>query len=607
MVKLVPQPQEWAQSEKALSPDGFRFDCPYPEVIAYIKGFGAPEGNMPVTFRTDAAFQEEEYRLSVTEGGITVTSRGNVGAFRAMSTLKQLIYELPLFVQEIHDFPSLPNRGIMLDISRGRLPTLKTLLSLVDLLADLKYNQLQLYMDAPIFEYAHFRDICKDAMTVEEFVTLEKACRDRFINLVPNQNGFGHLEKWKDVPAFEPHMIHADGKATAVINPLDPDAIQTIDLLYRDLLPYCSSPYVHIGCDETAALGKGETEAICREKGTTRVFLDHLNRLIAFIKEKYHKTPMFWDDILTDDLSLLEKIPDDVILMDWQYFIGESFTERCRIFQRLGKRFYTCPSASTFGHMYVGYFDQALLNIEAAADGAYTYGGEGLLLTDWCDGAKPAFLPISFLPYAYAAACSWNYSIVNYYGECRHVSRFGGETSVIRNISYGRFSPDWKMGGIVPACEEFLDRFVFKTPGLARCIHLLGITRALECTYSNRGDEIVSDVQRLLAGKDRILDSLTIRLVRDHLSTIKGELETLSPSDYRDEVLIDCRIMLLLTDFLLHHAQKAEETSVLLQEIAELKKEYVRLWNIECHKTGSDVFCGFLDTLSDHLKEKSKS
>ena len=66
-----------------------------------------------------------------------------------MATLRQLLREhgrkLPCLIAS--DYPDFPHRGVMLDISRGRVPNLNTLLELVEQLADFKINELQLYTE----------------------------------------------------------------------------------------------------------------------------------------------------------------------------------------------------------------------------------------------------------------------------------------------------------------------------------------------------------------------------------------------------------------------------------------------------------------------------
>ena len=63
---------------------------------------------------------------------------------------------------EIYDFPRFEQRGYMLDVSRCRVPTMETLKHLVDVLARLRYNQLQLYMEHA-FAYEGHETVWEDA------------------------------------------------------------------------------------------------------------------------------------------------------------------------------------------------------------------------------------------------------------------------------------------------------------------------------------------------------------------------------------------------------------------------------------------------------------
>ena len=59
--------------------------------------------------------------------------------------LRQFGRRLPCL--KIRDWPDFARRGVMLDISRGRVPKLETLLELVEHLADFKINEFQLYTE----------------------------------------------------------------------------------------------------------------------------------------------------------------------------------------------------------------------------------------------------------------------------------------------------------------------------------------------------------------------------------------------------------------------------------------------------------------------------
>ena len=102
----------------------------------------------------------QRYELTRSGGGAIRLSGGSEAAlFWGLQTLEQLVRQcapsLPDF--EIDDWPDLEVRGYMLDVSRCKVPTMETLYRLVDRLAGLKYNQLQLYMEHTFAYSAHER------------------------------------------------------------------------------------------------------------------------------------------------------------------------------------------------------------------------------------------------------------------------------------------------------------------------------------------------------------------------------------------------------------------------------------------------------------------
>ena len=94
-------------------------------------------------------------------------------------------------------------RSYMLDISRDKVPTMGTLKQLVEILEKFNYNQLQLYTEHT-FAYSKHEAVWKDAspMTAQEVRELDLFCAMHGIDLVPNQNSFGHLERWLVKPEY---------------------------------------------------------------------------------------------------------------------------------------------------------------------------------------------------------------------------------------------------------------------------------------------------------------------------------------------------------------------------------------------------------------------
>jgi len=62
-----------------------------------------------------------------------------------LETETQLLTILPCF--SISDWPDSKARGVLLDISRTKVPTMDTQLTLIDQFSKLKYNQIQLYTE----------------------------------------------------------------------------------------------------------------------------------------------------------------------------------------------------------------------------------------------------------------------------------------------------------------------------------------------------------------------------------------------------------------------------------------------------------------------------
>lgn len=362
---------------------------------------------------------EQGYRIIVRPERVSLIAGSDRGLFYAVQTFKQILrehgLEFPCMV--IEDEPDFENRGFMLDISRDRVPRLETLKKLVDLLAELKYNQLQLYMEHT-FAYEKHQKVWKEysPLTHEEVMELDEHCRERFIELVPNQNCFGHLEKWLIHDEYKHLAECPDGfifpwgvpSGPFSLSPAVPDSLRFVEELLDELLPHFSSSKVNVGADETFDLGLGRSKELCGKMGKGRVYLNFLLGLYKIVK-KHGKTMMFWGDIMKNHPELVTELPCDVVALVWGYEEDHPYKEECALFANSGVPFYVCPGTSSW-NSFVGRIDNALDNIENAIQNGKKHGAVGLLLTDWGDNGHPQHLPISMIPIAYAASLSWNSS-----------------------------------------------------------------------------------------------------------------------------------------------------------------------------------------------------
>ena len=231
-----------------------------------------PLGAIKIVHTDSAPNHPEGYSLAISQNGIEVSFRETGGLRAAVATLRQLLrqYGRRLPCLRIRDWPDFQRRGVMLDISRGRVPKLETLLDLAEHLADFKINELQLYTEHT-FAYRRYQSVWRSwgALTGTEIRKLDARCRELGIDLVPNQNSFGHLRHFLEHPSLKrlaevskPYEDAGGGfvRRPSTLAPNHPGTLPFLRGLYDELLP--TFPVIfYVGCDETWDLGRGRAEA----------------------------------------------------------------------------------------------------------------------------------------------------------------------------------------------------------------------------------------------------------------------------------------------------------------------------------------------------------
>ncbi len=359
----------------------------------------------------------QRYILQITPEAARIVAHDAAGLFYGERTLRQLTKLFPNSIpcMEIEDWPDFPARGVMLDVSRDKVPTMETLFKLVDQLSQIKINQLQLYIEHT-FAYSRHEDVWRNAspFTADEIRRLDAYCRDRFIELVPNQNSFGHMERWLRHPRYLPLAEAPDGADTPwgffrpgpfSLCPTDPKSLDLLSELYAELLPNFSSRLFNVGCDETFDVGQGRSRAICEKLGKTRVYLDFLSKVNELVT-RHGRRMMFWGDIILQQPDLIDQLPKDIIALEWGYEADHPFDRDGALFAKAGVPFYVCPGTSSWCSI-AGRTDNMLSNLRAAAEAGAKHGAVGFLNTDWGDHGHLQYLPVSHAGFAAGAAFSW--------------------------------------------------------------------------------------------------------------------------------------------------------------------------------------------------------
>ncbi len=394
---------------------------PRPRAITPLRGRAAVNAEPRIASRIDpdAMPHAQGYELRIDGEGIRITAHDEAGQFYARRTLAQLAANvaeadaLPAVL--IRDWPDFAQRGVMLDISRDKVPTMATFARIIDLLASWKINHLQLYTEHT-FAYRGHEEVWREAspLTPDEVRQIDAWCRERHVQLVPNQNSFGHMHRWLKHDRYRPlaelpegwaHPFSDNVSEPFSLCPTDPASVDLIRDLYDQLLPCFTSALFNIGGDETWDLGKGRSNQACDQRGVGRVYLDFLLKLQHEVTRR-GKRMLFWGDIILNHPELIEELPRDAVPLAWGYEADHPFGEQAHHFAAAGLDFYVCPGTSSWNSL-LGRTDNAIGNLRSAAANGIAHGASGYLITDWGDGGHWQPLPVSYLGYACGAAASW--------------------------------------------------------------------------------------------------------------------------------------------------------------------------------------------------------
>jgi hexosaminidase len=377
-----------------------------------------PGSDSDVVLRFDDQVPEQGYLLRIDADRVTIAASGGPGLAYGASTLIQLIRhagpDLPTVA--IADQPAIERRSLMIDISRDRVPTMETLYALVDMMEAWKLNELQLYTEHT-FAYRDHRDVWVDAspMTPHEIIALDAYCRDRHVELVPNQNSLGHLHKWLRHPPYA-HLAELErfeerqmwGHWPFSLDVTNPASLDFVLSLYDELLPNFSSRTVNIGLDETVDLGTGRSRDAADLQGVGNLYLGWLRVLAEDLASRGYDVQI-WGDILAERTELIEQLPARVSVGEWGYEAGHPFDERAARFVEAGVPFYLCVGTSSW-RTIGGRTANMLANLAEGAHAAVRHGARGYMITDWgwFEGGTWQPWAVSCPGFLAGAAFAWN-------------------------------------------------------------------------------------------------------------------------------------------------------------------------------------------------------
>ena len=156
-----------------------------------------------ITVDLDESINAESYQLSVSDGGISISSADSAGALYALQSLKQIfliskLEDTPLKFIEVNDSPKFSYRGMLLDISRNFYGPEK-IKQIIDYLSFFKIN----YLDFRLTDDEGWRLEIPGLEELVEVGSKRAYTKDEFENLIPmygsgpdtNSTGSGYLSR----------------------------------------------------------------------------------------------------------------------------------------------------------------------------------------------------------------------------------------------------------------------------------------------------------------------------------------------------------------------------------------------------------------------------
>jgi hypothetical protein len=302
----------------------------------------------------------------------------------------------------IRDWPAMRWRGFHDDLSRGPVPTLEFQKQQIRTFAAYKLNTYSPYFEQTL-AYRRHPLIAPPggAMTPEQVRELVAYARQYHVEVIPEQEAFGHLHhvlKWdRYAPLGETEHGH-------VLAPGQPGTLPFIRELFAEVAELFPSRFLHIGADETFELGRGQTAERVQREGLGRVYLGFLGQVEEALRP-LNRRLLFWGDIAMNHPDLVRTLPRDMIAVAWWYDPAASFDKYLVPFRNAGMETWVASGVNNWSRVYPNYAN-AFPNIRGFVRDGQRLGATGMLNTSWDDDGE-SLIAQAWGAVLFGAAASW--------------------------------------------------------------------------------------------------------------------------------------------------------------------------------------------------------
>lgn len=367
----------------------------------------------------------EGYLLTIREDVVQLSSQDAPGLYYGLQTLRQWM-EMPEHpAVEICDWPDLSLRSDYLDL-RGLFPKFENILLHLAEMSAYKLNTLVIEYEDKLPRSRKELCAASDALTEEQLQKLLQEAHDHFIDVIPLQQSFGHLEYALKLPQYI-HLRETQDTPGEMC-PLRDGAFElAASLLEETVAVHPRSRYVHLGCDEVWSLGQSPE---CKASGKSRgqIAVEFINRLAEKVLS-LGKIPVVWHDMLASvweggsmggaqDYEALAAINKNIVVAVWLYspeLVNEVAPELMERLHALGIRTIPCSAvraSDMSGDQNYPEVEQRLRNIDAWCELIDQTRSTGMINTNWCStfslGNPYGLFETSRYTAFYAADRCWN-------------------------------------------------------------------------------------------------------------------------------------------------------------------------------------------------------
>ena len=366
------------------------------------------ENNLVLKLRDEINFSEEEYELTIDENLVEIISPSIKGLSQGLSTIKIMLFagEGRLKNGYIEDAPKFPNRGVFLDVSRGKMPTIEYLKHLISFMSDLKYNLLQLYCEDKLELKTDPKiGILTGVYTEAEIRELDQWCIAHFIELQPCIQTYSHLHGILTLPEYEDLCENNNLFSMAAGKE---EVYKLFEREFEQVLPWFTSKTLNINMDEAYDLGTGYTEAEVAKEGKGMVYLRHIRNIYLLAKKNGIEKVIIWGDIALRYKTMLSMLAKDITVADWNYNPLKVFPSLDTLGQS-NVNFWSSGGVSTWNSLFPRVYN-TYINLNYYSIESFRKGAKGFLVTDWGDYGHSQPLGLSLYGYMIGAHQSYHAS-----------------------------------------------------------------------------------------------------------------------------------------------------------------------------------------------------